>query len=125
MRSEILRSLFYAAVIVATPLGMKFFHANGFFPVAAEELSQRTTGVVIGMALIAFANLMPKQGGAHSAGEATLRRFSAWTFVLAGVFWTLSWVFAPIAYANAIAMTAVGGALIIVLARCLFRGRTA
>tara|TARA_R110002072_G_scaffold42064_10_gene117939 strand:- start:78537 stop:79172 length:636 start_codon:yes stop_codon:yes gene_type:complete len=98
------------AIILASLLGLGSITSTlgkelGFFD---SNLVQRIAGVNIGLLLIVMGNYMPKKNQASASqcgcgskpcsisgsksSSSTLQRFMGWTFVLAGLLYTIAWI---------------------------------
>jgi hypothetical protein len=85
------------------------------------ELIVRANNVVIGLALAAFSNVLPKMYGPppRSIQQATLKqavgRFTSWAMTLGFLAWSALWVFAPpeLAWRGSAAAVAAGVAIAI------------
>lgn len=94
------------AIILASLLGLGSTTSTlgkelGFFD---GDLVKRIAGVNIGLMLIVMGNYMPKKNQASASqcgcatksgsktSSSTLQRFMGWTFVLAGLLYTLAWI---------------------------------
>ena len=116
---QIKLALFFAALIIASAYFLT--HAEQFgFPALADE---RINGVVIGLILMWFGNMMPKQGPEAScvqgdpATHQTMRRFGGWVFAVAGLAYIGVWLVAPLEKANFIASAIVAGSLLLLILR--------
>lgn len=77
------------------------------------ELSERAWGMIMGSLVVVYANVVPKQ--AASPNKAKVLRFGAWSLVLGGLGYALTWIFAPLAYANLVAIGILGTAVVLVI----------
>lgn len=127
MKNSVAFSLVIAALMIAAPLVMIYLDRQGVIPASGEEISARTMGVLMGLLLIAYANMMPKkmkplaETQCDPGREQGARRFSGKAIVLGGALWVVAWIAAPFDLANPLAMIAVGGALLLTLAYCVAR----
>lgn len=116
---QIRLALLYAGLI----LGVAFLMSHADWFGFTEPAEQRTTGVVTGIILAWFGNLMPKQGpngACRECGTARgqdMRRFAGWMFLLAGLGHALVWLVAPLEQANYLAMGIIAAALGLVIGR--------
>jgi hypothetical protein len=99
-----------AAVILAASAGLRWAeHAALLSP----ETGRRVMQVLIGLALAAYANLMPKQlAAAPRSPKAEARSQSAlrvggWSLTLAGLAYAALWAFTPLAFADVASMVVV------------------
>ncbi len=95
------------------------------------EVGQRLFGILCGLLVIAYANVVPKtlvplvRLRGDPAREQALRRFAGWSLLLGGLVYALAWLLAPLQYARAIAIAGLGTATLLVVLRCLWAGRGA
>jgi hypothetical protein len=93
--------------------------------VISKQLALRLQGVMLGALGFLYANAVPKvlprvvRGDA--AAEQAMRRFTGWSLALGSAGYMLAWILAPIEQANLLAMAFLGGAHLVVIARCLLR----
>ena len=92
-----------AGLIILTAAG----HPLGLY---GEELASRSTGVLMGLVIILFANAMPKtEADSSLASERSprwrgVRLFAAWSLILGAIGFIAAWIFAPIDIAAYIAI---------------------
>lgn len=98
-KKHILFSLKLAAVMIGAGLLLSLARKQGWIN---GELVERAIGVIIGLALAAFGNAMPKMlygPPPRSLHHATLAqaavRVGGWTMALAFLAWAALWAFAP------------------------------
>lgn len=109
-KNEIFFGLKLAAVMIAGALLLAMARRLGW--VNAEQV-MRGQNVIIGLALAAFCNVMPKRmhGSPRSVYHATLAqavgRVGGWAMTLAFLVWAALWAFAPLNLARIGAMAAV------------------
>ena len=111
-RKHILFSLKLAAVMVGSALLLSLARQQGWIDPA---LVVRGTNVIMGLALAAYGNAMPKlMDGTppRSLREATVRqaveRVGGWAMTLAFLTWAALWAFAPQQFAMVGSLVAVG-----------------
>lgn len=110
-KKEILFGLKLAAVMIAGALLLTLARKQGWLDV---EQVMRGNNVIIGLALAAFCNVMPKRmtGTPRTMNHASLAqsigRVSGWAMTLAFVVWSALWAFAPLELARIGAVAAVG-----------------
>jgi len=115
-------ALITAGLILVLAFAVNMADGRGFI---SPDTAERTMGVAIGLVLVAFANFMPKNLGPLSESRCgsgrgqNLRRFAAWTFVLAGLGHALIWLTFPIPQAHIWAKVVVASGLVIVVASVL------
>ncbi|MEM9168992.1 MAG: hypothetical protein AAGC56_05015 [Pseudomonadota bacterium] len=112
---NVVEALIVAALIIAIALGMAYADGRGW----VADGQERASGVVIGLILAVMGNFMPKKNLNDCASSFRVVRFAGAVFLVAGVAHAAIWLFAPLEAANAMAMSVVGAALAIVLARCV------
>jgi hypothetical protein len=109
-KKEILFGLKLAAVMIGGALLLTLARKQGW--VDAEQV-MRGNNVIIGLALAAFCNFMPKRmtGTPRTVHHATLAqsigRVGGWAMTLAFVVWSALWAFAPLGLARIGAVVAV------------------
>jgi hypothetical protein len=120
MKRYIAMSATLAGVILAVALGTAIFDVGGS---AGHVLRARVSGIVAGLVLCVIGNGGPKvtealKPGCFSTAESmAAKRFTGWTFVVAGLAYALLWGLAPLPVAEAAAIPLVAGALLLALAR--------
>lgn len=113
------RALLIAVLFVGVAAALKYAPPGYIDP----GLARRLVGIMTGLIVIYYANEVPKALTplaalrCDPAAEQSLRRFTGIVLVLGGVGYVLSWIAAPLAHANAIAMSLLGAALFAVLVR--------
>lgn len=106
--------LFVGATLVITRLSPDYVSA---------EVAQRMLGVLMGALVVAYANAAPKALTAlitqrcNATTEQTLRRFGGWAIVLGGLGYMAAWFAAPFEIAAVLAMSLLGTALLVAIAR--------
>src|SRR5471030_2671395 len=117
--SRLMWALLCAALLLALPLLAKLLPPT----YAASWLGQRLLGIMMGVVVMLYANVVPKALRSLShlqcnpATEQSIRRFGGWSLVLGGLGYVLAWLFAPIAQANMLAVALLGTALCALLLR--------
>ncbi len=120
MKRHILGSLAAAALIMGMALGLRLLHVPG------GELKTRAINIIIGILVVWMANSVPKQLaplsriGCSPEREQSLRRTSGVLLLAGGLLYSLAWLFAPMSLAFPLSLAALGGAVLLVLAQCLF-----
>jgi len=115
-------ALIMAGLILALAVAVNLADDRGFIEASTAE---RAMGVATGLVLVVFANFMPKNLGPLSESRCgpgkgqNLRRFAAWTFVLAGLGHSLIWLTFPIPLAHIWAKVIVASGLVLVVASVL------
>ena len=117
----------FAAALIALAAGLRYAQGAGMLE---AEASRRILQVIIGLALAAYANFMPKQIGpdrgsvnAQSWSQAALR-VGGWSFTLAGLAYAALSAFAPPAFADLASMAVVIAAMVVTLGYALWTGAT-
>jgi len=112
-----------AAFILALAAGLRYLEGAAMIgPEGARRLMQ----VVIGLALAAYANLMPKQigrAGRSPLAEARTQsalRVGGWSMTLAGLVYAGLWALAPLPVADIASTMAVAAALAVTLGYALW-----
>lgn len=117
-RKHLLFALKLAAVMVGGGLLLTLARKQGLVD---GELVLRANNVIIGLALAAYFNVMPKMLGPQplSIRDATVRqavgRVSSWTMTLALLAWAALWAFAPQGIAKIGSVAAVGASAAVTL----------
>lgn len=96
------RKVTLAIVLAGALLGLTLLIPLGWAPGPAGQFAERGMGVVMGVIVVAFANVIPKRAG--SARALALRRIAGWALVLGGLGYALAWLLLPLAYANLAAL---------------------
>ena len=115
-----------AALLIAVALAMSAARALGVVDRDDSEIALRAFGVVNGMILVFYGNIVPKRpvrydpDAADPGRKPALLRFSGWVFVLAGLAHIAIWLIAPFGRAALWSMFPVGGGLALVAIR-IFR----
>lgn len=110
-KKEILFGLKLAAAMIAGSLLLTFARKQGW--VDAEQV-MRGHNIIIGLALAAFCNFMPKRMTGsprtlqHAGLAQSIGRVGGWAMTLAFVVWSALWAFAPLDVAGIGSMAAVG-----------------
>ncbi len=114
------KSLILAALILAFSFSLTLAVKSDLIDSSTQ---QRAQGVMIGMVLVVFANLVPKtlepltSTRCGPSQNQAVQRFAGWTLVLAGLGYSLAWLVLPIEHARVPAMSLVAAGLVLVLAR--------
>lgn len=117
-KQEIFFGLKLAAVMIASALLLSIARNQGWVD-SGQVL--RGQNVIIGLALAAFCNLMPKRmhGSPRSVYHATLAqslgRVGGWAMTLAFLVWAALWAFAPLDVARIGGMVAVGAGVAVMI----------
>lgn len=117
---SIRKALILAALILALSFGLTLAVRSELIDGSTQKRAQ---GVMIGMVLVIFANLVPKKLEPLSATRCgasktpAVQRFAGWTLVLAGLGYSIAWLVLPIEHARIPAMSLVAFGLLLVLAR--------
>lgn len=118
IRRDIVFSLKIAASMLGAGLLLALARKLGWID---QALVVRTMNVVMGLALAAYGNAIPKMMRAmpRSLGEATLAqavaRVSSWAMTLAFLAWAALWAFAPQPFARIGSLAAVATGVAVML----------
>lgn len=118
-RAAIVRALLVAGALIGASALLAYLSPEHI----GAEAARRTLGVLMGAVVMLAANAVPKTlppfGGTRRepAAEQALRRFAGWTLVLGGAAFVLAWAVAPLAYANLLAASGLGSALLVLVVR--------
>lgn len=111
IRQDILFGLKLGAVMIGAALLFTLARKQGW--IDAEQVL-RWNSVVIGLALAAYANAIPKMYGPaprtlhHATLAQAVRRVTSWALTLAFLVWAALWAFAPREVAQVGSVIAVG-----------------
>ncbi len=120
---QVLTGLLIGTAMIVAALGLKYLHAQGVIAGSAEEISQRSFNIILGLLLVWMTNLAPKTlpplaaMSRDLAGEQSLRRFISITLVIGGLLYSLIWLIAPYDLASTLSIAALGSALVIAIGR--------
>jgi rhodanese-related sulfurtransferase len=112
-------SLIIAGLFLQASIALKWLSPDTL----SAEMAHRLMGVLMGAVVVFYANAVPKsltplvQMRCDPAAEQALRRFTGWSLALGGVAFATASMFAPIESADAIAVSALGSSLLLVVAR--------
>lgn len=114
-------SVIGAGLILAASQGIKLVETLGDFD---PDRLERVWGVCIGAVLVIIGNAIPKalaplaaQSCSDSRAQ-SVRRFTGWSFVLAGVAYAIAWLALPAAQAGTVSTLACLSAVVLVALRC-------
>ncbi|TCI06377.1 hypothetical protein EZM97_33360 [Dyella soli] len=116
-----------AAAMIAGALSLALAHKQGWVDGAQV---MRGNNIIIGLALAAFCNLMPKRmnGSPRSVSHATLAqslgRVGGWCMTLAFLAWTALWAFAPQEVARMGSVAAVGAGVTVMIGYAVWKCAT-
>ena len=102
---RLLAAILGAGTIIAAALILKYLTSIGYIE---DEGSKRLMRISLGILLVVIGNMIPKSAEPLSGGccepsrEQSLRRFTGWTFVFAGLGFSTVWLFAPIEVASTV-----------------------
>jgi hypothetical protein len=120
-RRYVASSVLAAGAMVAVGLSIRL---AGALDLPATEVMKQVFGVAAGLVLVGLGNVTPKILGPLTAQRCApaqcqaLQRFVGWTFVLAGIAFSATWLVLPVAQAGIVSMGVSLGATALVLARC-------
>jgi rhodanese-related sulfurtransferase len=121
-------SLIVAGLFLQASIALKWLSPDTL----SAEMAHRLMGVLMGALVVFYANAVPKsltplvRMRCDPTAEQALRRFTGWTLALGGAAFAAASMFAPVDSADAIAVSALGSSLLVVvarLARTLSKGR--
>jgi hypothetical protein len=121
------RSLFAAAVVIATSAALNWAAPDYLSP----EWALRLTGALLGLVVVFYANVIPKSLTSLArlrcspAAEQAARRFAGWSLVLGGLGYMLAMLAAPLAVMHVIGGVILAVAVGAAMLRCLRVGKTA
>jgi len=111
--------LIVAGLFLQATIGLKWLSPD----LLSAEMAHRLIGAVMGALVVFYANDVPKsltplvRMRCDPAGEQALRRFAGWSLALGGAAFGAASLFAPFESADAIAVSALGSSVLIVIAR--------
>jgi hypothetical protein len=118
-RAAISRALIVAGGLIGITMGLKLLAPAHL----SQDTARRILGVLLGAVVVVYANAIPKalsplvQMLCEPATEQALRRFTGWSLVLGGAAYAVAWAVAPLTYANVLATSLLGTALLLVVLR--------
>jgi hypothetical protein len=107
-----------AVLFLASAAALKYAQS---IDLIGPDTARRTTQVIVGLMLAAYANLMPKDVGrwrasALAAARAqSALRVGGWSMTLAGLAYAGLWAFAPLGFANVASTVVVASAMLITM----------
>jgi hypothetical protein len=107
-----------AVLFLALVAGLKYAEGIG---VIGPDTAKRTTQVIVGLMLAAYANLMPKDIGRWRAStlaaarSQSALRVGGWSMTLAGLAYAGFWAFASLGLANVASIVVVASAMVITM----------
>jgi hypothetical protein len=108
-RRRIGEAIFIAGLLLCLTLVSRTQALSG------EVLRERGLGFLMGVIVVVFANVVPKQAG--SVLGMGIRRMTGWSLVLAGIGYCAAWLFLPLAWAGTAALAMLLCATVFALAR--------
>jgi len=126
-KADLIQGVAVAAVLITLALVLVYARAKGLLDKGDGSPAVRIFGVVTGLVLAYYGNVIPKRSAcvdplsASAARRQRLLRFSGWVFTLAGVAYAAIWALAPMGDATW-AMLPIAAALIVVAIRYLGSG---
>lgn len=118
-----------AALMMIIPLGFTLAISYELTAMLSDDLEKRVMGVMFGLIFLFYGNLSTKRPVSLFTSKASPERlqaharFAGRIFVFAGLVYTLIWSFAPIAWANAAALSVLAGSVLIVMLNYVRLGR--
>jgi len=126
IRQDILFGLKLAAVMVGGALLLTLARKQGWID---QELVTRAYNVILGLALAAYANAIPKMYGPppqtlhHATLAQAVRRVASWALTLAFLVWTALWVIAPRDIAQIGSIIAVGAGVAVMFGYLIWKAK--
>lgn len=118
-RAGIVRGLIVAGGLLGAAVAIRLLTPAHLGAASAH----RVMGVLMGAVVVLYANAVPKaltplvRMRCDPGVEQALRRFTGWSLTLGGVAYVAVWAIAPLAYANLLAASLLGTALLLVVLR--------
>ena len=124
IRQDILFGLKLAAVMVGGALLLSLARKQGWID---QDLVTRAYNVILGLALAAYANAIPKMYGPpprtlhHATLAQSVRRVTSWALTLAFLVWAALWAFSPRDVAQIGSIVAVGSGVAIMFGYLIWK----
>ena len=121
--NRLLAAILGACTIIAAALILKDLTSIGYIE---DEGSKRLMRISLGILLVVIGNMIPKSAEPLSGGccepsrEQSLRRFTGWTFVFAGLGFSTVWLFAPIEVASTVSIYIIIASFLLVIVPCVW-----
>ena len=122
-QKELARGIVVAGLLIVAALAAVGARRAGL--IADPELPARISGILCGLVLAVYGNVIPRRlvryepDSARPARRQAALRFSGWAFVLAGLANALVWAFAPSTAMALWSMVPIVAAIALVTLRCL------
>jgi uncharacterized membrane protein YeiB len=124
IRQDILFGLKLAAVMIGGALLLTLARKQGWID---QEMVTRAYNVILGLALAAYANAIPKMYGPpprtlhHATLAQAVRRVTSWALTLAFLVWAALWAFAPRDIAQVGSIVAVGAGVVVMFVYLIWK----
>ena len=111
-------ALVVAVAFLASVAALKYAESAELI---GPDTARRTTQVIVGLMLAAYANLMPKDVGRWRASAVAAARAQSalrvggWSMTLAGLAYAGLWAFAPLGFADIASIVVVASAMLITM----------
>lgn len=122
-QKELVRGVVVAGLLIAVSLAAVAARRAGL--ITDPELAPRITGILCGLVLAGYGNVIPRRlvryepDSARPARRQAALRYSGWAFVLAGLANAMVWAFAPSTTMALWSMVPILAAIALVTLRCL------
>ena len=124
IRQDILLGLKFGMVMIGAALLLALVRRLGWIDGA---LVVRAFNVILGLALAAYNNVIPKMYGPpprslrHATLAQAVRRISSWVLTLAFLVWAALWAFAPPEFAKIVSVAVVGTSVAVSLGYAVWK----
>ena len=124
IRQDILFGIKLAAVMVGGALLLTLARKQGWID---QESVTRAFNVILGLALAAYSNAIPKMYGPaprtlhHATLAQAVRRVTSWALTLAFLVWSALWAFAPREVAQVGSVVAVGAGVAVMFGYLIWK----
>ncbi|MGH3054201.1 MAG: hypothetical protein ACRDL7_04390 [Gaiellaceae bacterium] len=111
-----------AGLILVVSLALKALSLS----LISAELEQRLFGGLLGLVVVASANVVPKaitplaRARCNPATEQSLRRFTGWSLVIGGAGYGTAALFVPLESSLLLGTAILGASVVSVIGRCLW-----
>jgi hypothetical protein len=118
-RDSIARGLIVAGLLLGSAISLRLLSPDYL----SRDLAHRVMGVMMGVAIVVYANAVPKalsplaRMRCDPRAEQALRRFTGWTLTLGGSAYLAAWLIAPLDRAALVAVSLLGASVLVVIVR--------
>lgn len=118
-RAAVRRGLIIAALLIVASAVLRLLSPDYL----SQELARRMLGALLGLAVVIYANLVPKaitpiiRMCSDPVAEQAMRRFTGWSLALGGVAYAVTWIIAPLQYTSALSISLLAASVLLVVVR--------